>query len=164
MVQIGRYFAPVAALHGVMERNQMIEKLLLMHEGESLMPYLCTAGRLTVGVGRNIQDNGITLSESRLMLLNDIARCEKEAEQFFFWGRIGEVREAVVLDMLFNLGLTRFRQFKKMTAALDRAKYDLAADEMLDSRWAQQVGQRATRLAEMMRSGQWPEILTNGTL
>ena len=138
----------------------MIEKMLILHEGEHLKPYLCPAGKLTIGVGRNLEDNGITQEESRFLLLNDIARCEREMEQFFFCGKIGEVREAVVMDMLFNLGLPRFRTFRKMIAALDRAKYDLAADEMLDSRWAQQVGQRAIRLADMMRTGQWPQILT----
>jgi len=134
-----------------------VEKLLILHEGEKLFPYKCSAGKLTIGVGRNIEDNGITKEESRYLLKNDIARIEKELEKFSFAKNIDPVRKAVVIDMLFNLGLSRFRTFKKMIAALDRQRWDDAAAEMVSSAWFNQVGARAIRLVKMMRSGKWPD-------
>lgn len=132
--------------------------MLILHEGLRLKPYQCPAGKTTLGIGRNIEDNGISEEEALLLLENDIERCRNELSQFHFYGRIGEVREAVVLDMLFNLGLTRFRTFKKMIHALERYKFDEAANEMESSRWYTQVGVRSRRLVEMMRTGQWPDM------
>ena len=131
----------------------MITEMLIRHEGMRLKPYKCPAGRWTFGVGRNIQDNGITEEEALFLLRNDIKRCDEELKGYGFYQHLNEARKAALLDMLFNLGLPRFSKFKNMLAALTAQNWDLAADEMLESRWARQVGYRAEELAEMVRSG-----------
>jgi len=134
-----------------------LEDMLIRHEGLRLKPYHCTAGKLTIGIGRNIEDIGISEDEAMVLLENDIERCKNELAQFHFYGSIGEAREAALIDMLFNIGLTRFRTFEKMLHALDRYDFETAAKEMKDSRWYHQVGTRSRRLVEMMRSNEWPD-------
>lgn len=134
-----------------------LRELLIKHEGIRLKPYLCPAGKLTVGVGRNLEDVGLSDQEARMMLTNDIHRVVKETADNFKWFKsLNLARQDVVLSMVFNLGLTRFRQFKKMHAWLSVANYDNAANEMLSSVWASQVGIRAVELATMMRHGNYP--------
>lgn len=138
------------------EKFNRLRQMLIRHEGLSLKPYRCPAGRLTIGVGRNIEDVGVTELEAMLMLSNDMARVEKEAIGSFPWFKsLSIARQDVVLNMLFNMGLARFKGFKKMIAALIDGNFNKAADEMLDSKWASQVGIRAKELASMMRSGRY---------
>lgn len=129
-------------------------ELIKKHEGLRLKPYKCSAGKLTIGYGRNIEDNGITLSEAEQMLNNDIQNCYAECIKFKFWNKIGEARQAVLLDMCYNLGIVRLKQFKKMLAALEVGHYKTAAKEMLDSTWARQVKTRATELSNIMIKGE----------
>jgi lysozyme len=134
--------------------NPHIEAHLVRDEGLRLKPYRCTAGKLTIGVGRNLDDMGITEDEARLLLRNDIARVEAECRREFPWfGALDEVREAVVLNMVFNLGITKFKGFVNTIADISAGNYESAASRMLQSLWARQVGNRALRLAEMMRTG-----------
>ncbi len=134
--------------------KEKLRDMLTRHEGLRLKPYKCTAGKLTIGVGRNIEDNGITESEAAFMLDNDILRVHEEMRMNFTWyPHISEVRKAALIDMCFNLGISRFKKFKKMIAAIERTDYDTAASEMIDSKWAVQVGSRSAELSEMMRKG-----------
>ena len=136
--------------------NSLVE-MIKRHEGFRQFPYKCSAGKLTIGFGRNLADNGIGYDEALILLCNDIDSAISD-----FYGLFGPsttvadlpqpVYKALV-DMMFNLGLTRFKGFKKMIAAVEAENWNLAADEMLDSKWSTQVGQRAIELAEMMRSG-----------
>lgn len=82
-----------------------------------------------------------------------------EAMQFQWFKHLSEVRQDVVLNMIFNLGVVRFKGFKKMISALLRQDYSKAADEMLSSKWASQVKGRATMLAKMMKENKYPEEL-----
>lgn len=133
---------------------------LRLHEGERLRPYRCTAGKLTIGVGRNLEDRGITAEESAMLLSNDISREERDLLAALPWAaKLSEVRQRVLLDMSFNMGLQGLLQFKRTLAAIEAGRYQQAAGMMLDSRWAQQVGQRAQRLSEMMATGQVPKEL-----
>lgn len=134
-----------------------ITDMLVWHEGLKLKPYRCTAGKLTIGVGRNIEDVGITEDEARALLQNDIERVEGELKRFAFFAALSPPRRAALVDMCFNLGISRFSQFRAMLTALEAGDYQAAADEMLDSRWAQQVGARALRLSGMIRTGGWPQ-------
>lgn len=135
-----------------------IQSLLYLHEGERLKPYHCTAGKLTIGVGRNLDDVGITHEESMYLLSNDIRRVELEIVRAFTWTTdLDAVRCTVLVDMCFNLGLQRLKGFKKFLAAMQAHNWKVAAAEMMDSRWAHQVGRRATRLRDMVLTGQWPE-------
>ncbi len=115
--------------------------------------YQCTAGANTIGYGRNLDDNPITEEEAEYLLDNDLKKVAIQSQRFAFYQHLKPERRAVIISMIFNLGLTRFNQFKKLQAALFIEDYETAADEMLNSRWANQVGDRATRLAKIMRCG-----------
>ena len=122
------------------------------HEGLRLKPYRCTSGKLTIGYGRNLEDNGISVAEADSLLNEDIKRCEAECQKALPWfTRLNSTRQGVVVELDFNLGLTRLLGFKKMLAACEQGNYEQAAREMLDSLWARQVGQRAVTLAELMK-------------
>ena len=118
-------------------------------------PYEDSTGHITIGVGRNLSTVGLSDDEIDLLLENDIARALHGAETLPYWDQLDPVRQLVVADMIFNLGLPRFEGFVRANRALRLGDYDEAADEMLDSRWARQVGRRANKLAKAMRSGEW---------
>ncbi len=133
--------------------KETLERMLTRHEGLRLKPYRCTAGKLTIGIGRNIEDVGIFPDEAALMLRNDIARCERDLDHSVpWWRKLDEVRRWVLIDMCF-MGIGKLMEFKKMWTALAVRDYEAAAAEMLDSLWARQVGSRAKELAEMMKGG-----------
>ena len=120
-------------------------------EGFVSTPYECTAGKITIGYGRNIEDNGITREEAEILLSNDIKGTFCELEAKFDWFLLMPYdKQAVLINMCFNLGLTRLLKFKKMLAALKVKDYKEASIQMLDSKWAEQVGERATRLSDAM--------------
>lgn len=124
-------------------------------EGFSKMPYKCPAGHWTIGYGHNLE-HGISAEAAEFILREDVDRVRRQvAEAFFWWAELTEARRFVVVDMCFNLGLAGLRKFKKMLSALEAGDYDSAADEMLRSRWAEQVGRRARENASMMKSGEW---------
>ena len=136
--------------------NELIEQLRL-HEGVRSKVYLCSEGYETIGVGRNVSESGIGLSDDEIayLLANDIARCEHElAERFDWFDNLDPVRQNALVDMAFNLGVTRLSQFKNMLGALSESRFDDAATEALDSKWARQVGQRAQTVAAMIRTGE----------
>jgi lysozyme len=137
-----------------------IAALLERHEGKRTRPYTDTVGKLTVGIGRNISDVPFSEDEIQLMFRNDIARARMACERLLpTWAMLSPVRQAVLLDMMFNMGTGRLSGFRKMRRALRRQDFEDAAVEMLDSRWSEQVGkkthQRAWRLARMMRTNEW---------
>ena len=121
-------------------------------EGLKLKPYLCSAGKLTIGYGRNIEDRGVTLEEAEYLLSNDIVLVMNQLKIHldFFNDLPKNVKDAMV-NMCFNLGINRFLKFKKMLAALDAGDYERAAAEALDSRWARQVGARSVRIANQIK-------------
>jgi len=136
-----------------MDKAKLIEELK-RDEGVELRPYKCSAGFLTLGVGRNIEERGITMDESDYLLANDITICEEEATRVFKWyNTLSDVRQRVILNMIFNLGLTKLLNFKKFLAAMEAEDWEEAGKQMLDSRWAKQVGNRADRLEQMIVNG-----------
>ena len=130
--------------------DRLIEQIK-RHEGVELMPYRDTEGLMTIGVGRNIEHNGIRMVEADFMLMNDIKDCMEEAKTYHWYEGISVIRKAVIIIMLFNLGKPRFDKFVKFQAALAEGLYDKASTEMLDSRWAKQVGKRAVELSIQMQ-------------
>ena len=135
-----------------MDKNRL-KKQLVIDEGFRSKPYRCSAGKLTIGIGRNIEGVGISRDEAEYMLQNDI-----ENLLSLLWIRqaiegLDSVRTEVFLNMAFNLGSSRLFGFKKMLAALADRDFERAADEMIDSAWYSQVGSRAVRLVEEMRTG-----------
>lgn len=140
------------------EAKERLRRMLIVHEGLRLKPYRCPAGYLTIGVGRNLEARGISREEAMVLLESDIAEAEAAARGFFpAFDRFEEPRQAVLVDMAFNLGAVRLGGFRRFRAALERGDFEQAAREMLDSKWAKQVGPRARRLAEMMRRGTWAD-------
>lgn len=131
-----------------------LERELIRDEGLCLKPYFDTVGKLTIGVGRNLDDNGISEAEALMMLRNDIANSQQELECFSWFRQLDSHRKDAILNMHFNLGLPRLLSFKKMIAALEQGKWDKAADEALNSRWAEQVGERAVRISLIIRYGE----------
>lgn len=132
---------------------------LRKHEGVRSHAYKCTADMITVGVGRNIDENGgIGLSDDEIdyLLLNDIKRCQAELLAFAWFVDLDDVRKDAITNLLFNLGMTRLLGFKNALQAMERADYLTAADEFMDSRWAKQVGNRAEEVTEMIRTGRYP--------
>ncbi len=137
-----------------MNQVNQLKEMLVRHEGLRLKPYRDTVGKLTIGVGRNLDDFGLTNEEVLVLLHNDILRTMQEVRKAFPWYlRLNAVRQNVVLNMVFNLGLSRFLGFKKTIEALESKNWDIAAREMLDSKWAVQVGRRAQELSKMMKTG-----------
>lgn len=123
--------------------------------------YQDTEGVWTIGVGRNINpENGLGLSDDEidLLLTNDLSRCESEAYDNFQWfADLDEARQDGILNMIFNLGISRFKGFKKAIAAMEEKDYETAHTEFMDSKWSRQVGQRAIEVTNMIRSGTYPE-------
>ena len=155
-------------------REALIDQLIL-HEGMKLEVYKDHLGIDTIGIGRNLEDRGITDGElafmnmlkaeiyeqgitethARFLLSNDIDIVEKElVASHPCTAGLDDVRCRVLLDMAINLGMPRLNKFKNMWKAVHDRDFSLAAVEMLDSRWASQVGQRAVHLSTAMREGE----------
>lgn len=164
-----------------------IQEQLILHEGISLIPYKCLAGKWTIGVGRNLEDTGlyefekkrllgtyeltrqevidilqvryITQEEALYMLDNDIRVIKAELENNYRWYNfLDEVRQKVIVDMRFNLGSAGFAGFKNMIREIENMNYCKASEEMKNSKWYSQVKTRADRLVKMMATGQDYEL------
>jgi len=125
--------------------------------GDRHMPYKCPAGKLTIGYGRNIEDNGITNGIAGQMLMLDLIEAKNLLiDNVPCFERLNEVRQSVLIDMSFNMGWPTLSKFKKMLAALEVGDYEEAGAQMEDSAWYRQVGGRAIVLVAMMESGDYP--------
>lgn len=134
-----------------------LEEMLIRHEGKRSLPYECTAGKITIGVGRNLDDMGLSDDEIMYLLENDISRCSHELMNSFPWYReLSRVRQEVMIMLCFNLGLPRLSKFVNALAHMESREYSLAADEFLDSKWAKQVGNRAVELTEILITNRYP--------
>jgi lysozyme len=132
-----------------------IKEQLVRHEGLRLQPYRCTAGKLTIGIGRNLDECGISQTEAYVLLENDIQNCEKQLldEIPEIYNALDEVRKSVLLNMCFNLGIGGLLSFNNTLAFIAAGDWERAANGMLASKWAKQVGRRAIELSELMRKG-----------
>lgn len=135
--------------------KQLIAQLKL-HEGLRLKPYTCTSGKLSIGVGRNLDDIGISEKEAEMLLLNDIEEAKSQLATYFPWTQnLDEVRLAALINFTFNVGIGTVSKFVNAMALLKDGSYDMASEEFLQSRWANQVGQRAIDVTEQIRTGEW---------
>ena len=134
---------------------ERIKEQLVRHEGLRLKPYRCTAGKLTIGYGRNLDDCGISHTEAYVLLENDIQNCEKQLMDEIpeIYNVLDEVRKSVLLNMCFNLGVYGLLGFNNTLAFIAAGDWERAANGMLASKWAKQVGRRAIELSELMRKG-----------
>lgn len=134
--------------------DSRLKEQLRRHEGVKRFPYVDSVGKMTVGVGRNLSDRGISMATMEQMLTEDIELATSELDKIYpDWCELSENRQLVLANMTFNLGAPRYLTFEKFWAALRQAQYELAASEMMDSRWARQVGERAVELSELMKNG-----------
>ena len=157
------------------DRDELV-KMIALHEGIVLNVYQDHLNINTVGIGRNLDDrgitdgellfmnktiddvydNGLTEEEAYYLCMNDIAIVEKELlDSKPVVNQLTDVRQMVLVDMAFNMGVPRLKLFKNMWMAIEKVNYPLACVEMLDSKWANQVGKRAVRLSEAMKNGEW---------
>lgn len=134
-----------------------VRESLKRDEGLRLYLYHDTTGHQTIGYGHNVDERGITERAADVILDDDIDIAATESMMWIGgpgeWAQLDDCRKGVVIQMMFNLGMTSMRKFKQFKRALLAEDYSLAAVEMLDSRWAKQVGDRAKKLAKEMRSG-----------
>lgn len=134
-----------------MELKETLEEELIRHEGVRLKPYRCTANKLTIGIGRNIEDKGITREEAIYLLQNDIRLCRAQLLATDWFQFLPLVIQNVLINMCFQLGINGLLKFKGTIAALKARNWEDAANHMLDSAWARQTPNRAHELAERVR-------------
>ena len=155
--------------------TELLDQLVL-HEGLELLPYKDSLGIDTIGIGRNLEHRG--LSEEELAHIgkdiSDICEWGITKEQAYYLAEndikiveeevckahpcvveLDEIRQRVIIDMAFNIGVPRLNKFVKMWKAIDEQDFAEAKVQMLDSRWANQVGNRAVRLSNAMDTGEW---------
>ena len=129
------------------------------HEGFSSTVYRCTSGVLTIGWGRALEEpgTGITEEEAEMLLENDLKRFEEFTKDVLrdTWHVLDQVRREAMIEMCFNMGPGNLAKFRLMLACLAQEDFEGAADQAIASRWADQVGKRADRIAERIRSGEY---------
>lgn len=137
-----------------MSYRDILKPQLEIDEGKRRKLYKCSADKWSIGIGRNLEDNGLRDDEIALMLENDITAAEQDARKLVpNFDELSPARQAVVVNMSFNLGYSRLAGFKQTLAFIAAEKFEAAAEAMLQSKWAEQVGERAKRLAAQMRKG-----------
>lgn len=153
---------PAAAAEDVGTQSPVNLKVLYesleLGEARRTRPYVDTVGKLTIGVGRNLTDKGLRQSEIDILLENDVKDAIYDLDRFLPWWRsLDEPRRRVMVEMVFNMGIgdgTRgLLSFRNTLESIRTGRYADAADGMKNSKWATQVGDRAERLARVMRNG-----------
>ena len=132
--------------------------MLKRHEGVRNKVYMCPAGYETIGVGRNISESGLGLSndEVEYLLKNDILRCRNELLGEYDWfENLDSVRQEAMIDLSFNLGQTKLRTFVEALGHMANGNYLEAGQEFYRSRWAEQVGDRSLEICQMISSGEY---------
>jgi lysozyme len=128
---------------------------LVQDEGVRFKPYLDSKGVWTVGVGHNLTSRPLSLAVVELIFDEDLEIVLQELATLSWFTALSNIRQQVIANMAFNMGVRGVLGFHNMIAALQRHDFAATADEMLDSQWANEVGPRATRLATMMRTDQY---------
>lgn len=125
-------------------------------EGLKLHPYRDQVGKVTIGIGRNLDDVGISEQEADFLLANDVKSATVALEANFPWTMgLDDARKGALINMAFNMGIKGLSEFRDFLAKMQAGNYSAAAGAMLDSLWARQVGPRATRLSIQIESGFW---------
>lgn len=125
-------------------------------EGDPFWPFTDTVGKLTIGVGRNLTDKGISQAEADFMLANDISEALAQLQQAWPWtDNIAEARRGALANLLFNMGFANLKGFVNMLGYARAGMWTEAAKHLLQSKYATQVGDRAVRLAKQLETGEW---------
>jgi lysozyme len=143
----------------------LLAQQLVDHEGERLFPYddatgvpvrpgQVLEGNLTIGVGRNISGRGIARTESRYLLQNDMGDVARELDlRLPWWRSLDDVRQRVLADMAFNMGIKGLLTFVSFLAEMQRGNYVVAASDLDVTKYAKQVGRRERHLKAMLQTG-----------
>jgi lysozyme len=135
---------------------ERVRELAELHEDRRKFAYKCPAGKITVGIGRNLEDKGLSDDEIDYLFKNDFREVVEDLKSVFpGWSNINDARKAVLFDMRFNLGGSGFRTFRRFISAVKAGDYVRASEEMKDSAWFHQVGTRSERLCRIMRAGKF---------
>ena len=121
--------------------KELIDKII-EHEGSMKFAYKCSQGKTTIGIGRNIDKEGgkgLSIDEQQYLLNNDINDCEKELSKYPWYTTLDKTRQEALIELCFNMGISRLLNFKKMILAITNKDFHLATHELLDSLWAKQV-------------------------
>lgn len=133
--------------------RELIRKRLIDFEGLELKLYFCKSDKPTIGVGRNCLDNGITEEEAMYLLNNDIKTVIKKLDKHWItWRKLPITAQYVCIDLVFNMGINTFMSFRKTRAYMEMEEWEKAGDELLDSKYAEQVGRRAIFNSEQLKS------------
>ena len=129
-----------------------IKRQLTHDEGKRLKPYVCSAGKLTIGIGRNLEDVGISEATVDQLFNEDLTKCISHAERIFpqHWATFTDLRKAGIINMIFNLGAVGFSQFKMMIEAIKKNDRDAIRKHGSASLWAHQVKSRAQRVLSLI--------------
>lgn len=138
-----------------MVNKKLFAEHLEWAEARRPYPYEDSVGKLSIGVGRNLDDKGLREDEIDLLLKNDIKEALEECTKLDYFKGLDSVRQLVVADMVFNMGLPRFLGFVRTNEALRNQDYVKASTEMVDSKWYRQTGRRARKLVKAMKAGDW---------
>lgn len=138
-----------------MNREKLAAQLTV-DEGKRGLIYQDTVGKWTGGVGRNLSDRPFFDDEIALMLRNDIELVEQDLDRALpWWRKLCDARQNALANLCFNLGINRLLGFHKALTLLEACRYDAAAAEFMDSKWAKQVGARAVRVTKAIRTGEF---------
>lgn len=124
------------------------------HEGLKLFPYKCPAGKLTIGYGHNLQDNGLSKSACEFILYDDIEEAKRNLRTIFgndFFENLPKNKKIALIDMMFNLGMVKFLTFKRFIFAVETQNWDNASYEIIHSRAYEQNTKRYKKLSEQIK-------------
>lgn len=129
---------------------------LIRDEGLKLHPYRDMYGNITIGVGRNLTADGITEDEAMILLEDDIEKVTAQVNERWPWvSSLNEPRQAVLYNMAFNMGIGGLETFVHFLGYVKAGMWLKASQEMINSLWAKEVGERAVSLAEQIKTGEW---------
>lgn len=147
---------------------QKIERMLILEEGKRNKAYQDSRGIWTIGIGHNLEADGFSPEEARLQVWTDdqiSTQLEKDIREALegidlklpWTNSLDDNRHAVIVGMAFQLGLDGLLKFKNTLRAVQEGRWQLAHDNMLQSRWASQAPKRVARLADIMLTGEWSD-------
>ncbi len=136
-----------------MVKYEMVAALIRKHEGLKLLPYKCPTGHLTIGYGHNLE-NGINIDVAEVILFEDIEQAVKDLNQVFpGFDNFPEVWQNIFINMMFNMGINKFKGFQNMICFAKIGRWNLVINEMKDSYWYRQVTSRVKELITLAEGG-----------
>jgi lysozyme len=124
--------------------KKRLKERIAKEESVELFPYKCPVGKLSIGVGRNIEERGISIQEADFLLENDVENVEIQLRESFPWFELlDDPRQEALADLCFNMGIRSLKTFKRMLKAMEEKRWSDAGRELMDSKYAKQVPTRA---------------------